>query len=413
MKEILNPVDSLHNNIKFFGVAPWRLVPLEPRHNTWHNSLFDNSLKIKLDLEYIGLRKNHPTAYITQILPESILKRFPYISIWSFFDIVRVLNKSKKEKSFVYIFEGSLFWYVYFSCLRYFVPNSVFVCNLFPSSRYNLRFFTDKGMKRIYQIMFLLIKKQNKKSVFMTFDTDLMTDKVNSYTSCNLIKFPVPSSFSYRVAPDFEAKLHYRVLVNMRAFPEDELHDLLKNSCQECIFVFPRGTLISQSLAVNFGHYQNTHFDDKVVPIAQYESYVDQHDYMIFLYKPSIDASGRILDAITRGIPVCVPKQATEWAKISKQFGRVNLYSWDDNESLIKTFSHPTFSKLSYIGEPTFTPTKVLAEFSRILMEAKIVAIRFKYFKKFTTLIFIFLHSMIASIMSLIYSVVFHIKKSF
>jgi len=407
----VNSIDLHHNNFKYIGIAPWRLVPLEPRHNTWHNSLFDNSLKMKLDLEYIGLRKNHPTLYITQILPESILKRFPYFSIFSFFKIVRKLNKNKKAKKFIYIFEGSLFWYAYLSCLRYFVPNSVFVCNLFPSSRYNLRFFNKHGMKIYYKILFFLIKKQNNKSVFISFDTNLMADKVNSYTNSNIMKFPVPSSFSYRTAPNFESKLHYRVLVNLRAFPEEKLHDLLKNSCPDCTFVFPRGTLKSQSLAVNFGHYQNTHFDAKVIPIAQYESYVDEHDYMIFLYKPSIDASGRILDAITRGLPVCVPKQAKEWAGISKKYGRVNLYSWGDKESLIKTFSHPTFSKLSYIGEPTFTPSNVLTNFSRILTETKILAIRFKFFKKFIVVIFISLHSLISSIMSLIYQAIFHIKK--
>lgn len=408
----MNQLESHQNNCKYFGVAPWRLIPLEPRHNTWHNSLFDTSIKMNLDLEYIGLQKNHSNSYITQILPESILKRFPYIHVWSFLKIAKIFNKSKKDKNFIYIFEGSLFWYIYFSCLRYFVPNSVFVCNLFPSSRYNIRFFGVKGMKKYYQLLFFLIKKQNNENVHITFDTDLMTDKVNSYTGASFKKFPVPSSFQYRIALSFETKSHYRVLVNMRSFPVDKLHDLLKNSCQDCTFVFPRGTLKSQPLSIDFGHYPNTSFDDKVVPIAQYQSYVDEHDYMIFLYKPSFDASGRILDAITRGIPVCVPEQAKEWVNISKKFGRVNLYTWDDKESLIKTFRHPAFTPLVYSGEPPFTPTNVLTEFSRLLMQSKLVPIRFSVLKRLFALIFIFLHSIISSILSLVYQVVFRIKRS-
>jgi hypothetical protein len=244
----------------------------------------------------------------------------------------------------------------------------------------------------------------------MTFDTKLMTNKVNSETSSNLFRFPVPSSFSYRIASGLETKSHYRVLVNMRAFPEEKLHDLLKSSCQQCTFVLPRGTLKSQPLKVNFGHYTNTYFDDKVIPITDYESYIDQHDYMIFLYQPSIDASGRILDSIARGIPVCVPKQASEWAEIAKQYGQLFDFDWNSMESLATTFNHPTFSKLTYIGEPPFTPSNVLAEFTRILTHSKLSRIRLSFVKKGLVLIFIFFHSLIASICSIFYQILSRIR---
>ena len=401
--------DSQDDNLKYFGIAPWRLVPLEPRHNTWHNALFDNSIKNRLDLEYIGLRNNYKTNYITQILPDSILKRFPYINLFHFLKLVRKLKLHKGKKTLIYIFEGSIFWYIILSCIRYFIPNCVVVCNLFPSSRYNVRFFNSRN-KLPYRIFFYLVKWQCKKSVYITFDTQLMVNKVNSERISNLFRFPVPSSFSYRIAPDLETKSHYRVLVNMRAFPEEKLHDLLKSSCQQCTFVFPRGTLKSQPLEVNFGHYTNTYFDDKVIPITDYEFYVDQHDYMIFLYQPSIDASGRILDAIARGIPVCVPKQASEWAEIAKQYGQLFDFDWNSMGSLSTTFNHPTFSKLTYIGEPPFTPSNVLAEFTRILTNSKLSRIRLSLVKKVLVLIFIFFHSLIASNCSIFYQILFRLK---
>jgi hypothetical protein len=196
----------------------------------------------------------------------------------------------------------------------------------------------------------------------------------------------------------------------MRAFPEEKLHDLLKSSCQKCTFVFPRGTLKSQPLKVNFGHYKNTFFDDKVIPIKDYQSYIDQHDYMIFLYRPSIDASGRILDAIARGIPVCVPMQASEWSEIAKQYGRSFDFDWSSNESLATTFNHPTFSKLTFIGEPPFTPSNVLAEFTRIVKNSNFSRTRLSFVKKVLILILIFLHSLISSISSILYQILFRFR---
>jgi hypothetical protein len=188
------------------------------------------------------------------------------------------------------------------------------------------------------------------------------------------------------------------------------LHRLLESSCRGCTFVFPRGTLESQSLKVNFGNYTNTYFDDKPIPITDYESYIDKHDYMIFLYKPSMDASGKILDAIARGIPVCVPKQALEWAEIAKQYGRLYQFDWDSMESLGTTFNHPSFSKLTYIGEPPFTPTNVLVEFTKILTDSKSNKIRLNFAKRFLALAFIFFHSLASLILSFIYQVIHRIN---
>jgi hypothetical protein len=246
----------------------------------------------------------------------------------------------------------------------------------------------------------------------MTFDTELMTKKVNNIAGSSLVQFPVPSSFSYRIAPDLESKSHYRILVNMRSFPEQNLHRLLKSSCSKCTFVFPRGALKSRSLKVNFGNYTNTYFDANPIPINDYESYIDQHDYMIFLYQPSMDASGKILDAIARGIPVCVPEQATEWAEIAKQYGRVYQFDWDSMESLGTTFNHPSFSELSYIGEPPFTPTNVLDKFTRILSDSNSNKIRLNLVKKFVVLIFIFFHSLSSLILSFTFQIISRINNS-
>ena len=351
----------MHNaKVKVFGIAGWRLVPDEPRHNTWHNALFDTSKIQDINLEYLGLINTYKTNWIVQVLPDSILKRFPYISVLSFFRILKTIRASQSEKTIIYIFEGSISWIFILNCLRVFVPNCVIVCNLFPSSRYDSRFYKNEKMRLWYQFFFKLINKEKK--VLITFDTQLMAGKVNTHIANQSIRFPVPSSFPFNKRGILNTNNHHRVLVNLRSFPTEDIHFLLLNSCSLCTFVFPRGPLATTPLSIEFGKYPNASFDETVIPVSEYQDYIDTFDYMIFLYKPSIDASGRILDSITRGVPICVPKQASEWSYISKTWGYSNLFDWNSREDIAKTFDHPIFDSPTINSEPPFTPEGSLRE---------------------------------------------------
>jgi hypothetical protein len=219
-------------------------------------------------------------------------------------------------------------------------------------------------MKWVYRILFKFIHTQ--KRLWVTFDTQLMTSKVNECIQNGLVRFPVPSSFplnSHNIFPDAQ---HYRVLVNLRSFPNSDLHQLLQASCKFCTFVFPRGPLASTPLALEFGHYSNAYFDEYVIPVLEYKSYIDTFDYMIFLYEPSIDASGRILDSITRRVPVCVPRQASEWAFIAKTWGRSALFDWGSVVDISRMFDHPEFSEPTTDSNPPFTPDGSLNEIANI-----------------------------------------------
>ncbi len=348
------------SKVKVFGIAGWRLVPEEPRHNTWHNALSDASKIQDIDLEYLGLINTYKTNWIEQILPDSILKRFPYISPLSFFRILKKIRSSRSGQTVLYIFEGSLFWVFVLNCFRIFVPNCVIICNLFPSSRYDSRFYRNEKMKPWYRLFFRMI--QHKKGSIITFDTQLMTSKVNKYIKNRLNRFPVPSSFPFNKRDRLKTSGHYRVLVNLRSYPTEDIHFLLQNSCSFCTFVFPRGPLATTPLSIEFGKYRNASFDRSVIPVTEYQDYIDTFDYMIFLYKPSIDASGRILDSITRGVPICVPKQATEWSHVSKTWGQSNLFDWTSPEDTARTFNHPIFDSAIVNGAPPFTPNGSLHE---------------------------------------------------
>jgi hypothetical protein len=350
--------------VKVFGIAGWRLVPEEPRHNTWHNALSDASKIQNIDLEYLGLINTHKTNWIKQLLPDSILKRFPYIGPFSFFRILKKIRSSRSEKTILYIFEGSLFWVFVLNSVRVFVPNCVIICNLFPSSRYDSRFYKNEKMKPWYRLFFRII--QHNKRVIITFDTQLMSSKVNKYIKNKINRFPVPSSFPFNKRDSLKASGHYRVLVNLRSYPTEEIHFLLQNSCSLCTFVFPRGPLATTPLSIEFGKYRNASFDGSVIPVTEYQDYIDTFDYMIFLYRPSIDASGRILDSITRGVPICVPKQAIEWSYISKTWGQSNLFDWNSPDDIARTFNHPIFNSATINGAPPFTPNGSLDEIIKL-----------------------------------------------
>jgi len=395
--------------VKVFGIAAWRLVPNEPRHNTWHNALHDASKKRGIDLEYLGLNNTYKTNWITQLLPDSVLKRFPYLSLYSFAKVLRKIRGVQDKRTVIYIFEGSVSWAFFLGCISALTPNCVAIVNLFPSSRYNLRFFCKGKMKLVYRIMFKLIQRQG--SLRITFDTQLMINKVNEQIENELARFPVPSSFPFNPRSALAEDQHYRVLVNLRSFPNKDIHELLQASCKDCTFVFPRGPLASTPLSIEFGQYTNASFDEFAIPVTEYQNYIDTFDYMIFLYQPSIDASGRILDSITRGVPVCVPRQASEWAFIAKTWGRAALFNWGSAIDTARMFNHPQFSVPVIDSIPPFTPGGSLEEIVNngpVLSGRRSISSRI--LRPFIY-ISVFLHSIAASSLSFGYQLIFWINK--
>lgn len=394
--------------VKIFGIAGWRVIPDEPRHNTWHNALSDAAKELNIDLEYLGLKNTHKLNWIEQVLPDSILRRFPYVSIFPIYRILRTIRSSRSDKTVVYIFEGSFFWIFLLSIIRVFVPNCVVICNLFPSNTYDHRFFKNEKMRIWYRVFFKFMQKYD--DVIVTFDTQLMTKKVNRYIQKKIIRFPVPASFPPNKRGPLAIGGHHRVLVNLRSFQIEGLHFLLQSSCKECKFVLPRGPLATIPLSVEFGKYPNVVFDDSVIPVSEYQNYFDSFNYMIFLYEPTINATGRLLDSITRGIPICVPRQATEWSYIAKTWGRSNLFDWKSPTDIAKAFNHPVFQVPTSDSEPPFTPQGSLKEILEIGTQSLERRIKHKIHSKIILLTALILHSTILAMVNAPYRLFFKLK---
>lgn len=344
---------------RLVGIAGWRLVPNEPRHNTFHNSLHSQAAKDDVELEYFGLRNTHPTNWIKQELPDTILKKYPYLSLTEFYKFKSKAKLAKNQNTVLYIFEGSISWLFILSLCAYLNPQLTIVCNLFSSSKYNRVLFANNGqLKHRYRIFFSILSKFEQSII--TFDTSTMANKTKGIVSAsNIQTFPVTSSFPYQPISR-RVKEHFNVLVNMRSFSFDDLHKMLKSSCPRCTFTFPRGPMAQTSLEAEFSIYPNARFDKQSIPVDGYMAYFDSFDYTILMYEPSIDASGKLLDAIARGIPVCIPSESLEWVSISKTWGEHFIFTWMNKSSMAKSFDHPVFSQPVLKGEPSFTPTKTL-----------------------------------------------------
>ena len=389
------------SDIQLIGIAGWRLVLDEPRHNTFHSALVDNASNFNVKIDYLGLKENVPTKWIKNVWPDSVLKKYPYLSISKFRRVKMLIDFDRKEPKVLYIFEGSFSWYFLLSVYTLTNSNLTVVCNLFSSTKYkNLILKPDFGLKIRYRILFQVLSKF-KRSI-LTFDTGAMAELVSSkLPKLRIERFPVTSSFPY-LNSDKSINKHHQVLVNLRNFPLSKLHVLMQNSCLDCTFRFPRGPLAQPSLKGEFSQYPNAVFDQQNIPVSEYMKYFDQFDYLVLLYLPSIDSSGKLLDAIARKIPVSIPRESTEWVDIAKEWGRSHTFNWDlIGVSDFSSFNHPVFANPKIEGEPNFTPQKTLSAIQAFHIPLEILSKRRERINLFFGYSLIFCHSIVAFAMNI------------
>jgi hypothetical protein len=369
------------NSAYLVGIGPWRIVPYEPRHNTFHMELKRIASTERINLTYLGLRDMPKQDWMSQILPNSILRKYVAISPKKMKEISNQISKIAPEYKTIYIFEGSISWFITLKILSAMIGNTTVICNLFSSGKYDQLFFSKGFKPYVFRTAFQFISRIGFQKAVVTFDTKLMSDKVKELLRIQAEPFPVPSSFDFKIRNEATSE-HSRVLINIRGFNTSKLHEYLESSCRECTFVIPKGPISSGVVThKEFGKYANLEFDEKNISEKEYGRYIDSFDYLIILYEPSINASGKILDAITRGVPVATPREATEWAQISTSWGKSHLFGWGNAEDEIKLFQHPEFHNPSLTGEPPFTPRnsiKTLAQISRQMENGKKISSKYK-----------------------------------
>ena len=373
------------NSAYLIGIGPWRIVPHEPRHNTFHMELMRIAPTEKINLAYLGLRDIPKQDWMIQILPNSILRKYVAISPKKMREISNRISAITPEPKTIYIFEGSISWFITLKILSAMLGNTTVICNLFSSGKYDQLFFSKGFKPYVFRTALRVISKIGSQKAVVTFDTRLMSDKVTDLLGIKAEPFPVPSSFDFKIRNEATSN-HSRALINLRGFNTSKLHEYLESSCRECTFVIPRGPISSTAvMPLEFGKYPNLEFDEKNISEIEYASYIDSFDYLIILYEPSINASGKILDAITRGVPVAIPKQATEWVQISRNWGKSHLFDWGNSSGEIKLFQHPEFLNPLLHGEPPFTPRNSLKNLAKLSKRMEIEEKNSRRYKTFVT----------------------------
>ena len=347
----------------FFGIAPWKIVKDEPRHNTWHHALNVAAKSQNIRIYYFGHDPQTLDPWIFHVFSNSIFRRFRFLDPRTFLNLVNKVKllSSRDDHKIFYIFEGSFFWWGIFILLNPFVSNATFICNLFSSSAYNEKFFPANNSIRskIYVRLVKIVSRLNPTNIIFTFDTQLMSEKTSMARILKAKTFPVPGSFNQK--PEILKKNdHFRVIVNLRSFDFEELLPMFENSCLQCKFVIPRGPLGRNLDQIKFKKFKNVEFESENISVANYEEYTKGFDYIVLLYKPSLDASGRLLDAMLMNVGVCLPSQATEWVYLAEDWGYSYQFDWNCASKDRNIFNHPNFAPPKMNGSMPFSPINSL-----------------------------------------------------
>ena len=295
-------------------------------------------------------------VWIKELLPKSSQFQVPMVGLGSFIAIRKfILSNRGAGSTNLAIYEGSLSWAWFLVSLGATTRSSRVFCNLFPASRIIPR-VTGKNIKgHLNRINIRVLQWIGKNSLVLSFDTQSAIAAARNSGIRNIELFPLVSALEPR-SLESKSKSHFTVLVNVRDINHEKIINSLENSCEKCCFVFPNSTFL---YLTELG-FTNVQVPLENIPNKEYERYIDSFDYMILLYAPALDSSGKLLDAIVRDIPLCIPKQSVEMTAIAAKWGRIHRFDPENEKSLSRVFSHPPFEDKSVIGPNPFSPKALI-----------------------------------------------------
>ena len=295
-------------------------------------------------------------GWINELLPKSSQFQIPMVGLGSFITIRKfILSNRGAGSSNLAIYEGSLSWAWFLFSIGAATGASKVFCNLFPASRIVPR-LTSKNIKgQLNRISIRVLQRIGKNSLELSFDTQSAIDAVHDSGIRNIELFPLVSALEPR-NQKLKSKSHFNVLVNVRDVHHKTIINALEKSCEQCRFVFPS----SKYLYLEELGFTNVQVLLENIPRKDYERYIDSFDYMILLYAPTLDSSGKLLDAVVRDIPICIPKQSVEWTAIAAKWGRIHRFDSENEKSLSRIFSHPPFEDKSLNSPNPFSPKALI-----------------------------------------------------
>ena len=262
------------------------------------------------------------------------------------------------------MYEGSVAWMWNLIALGKILGAERIVCNLFPASKTVANFGNGAMRNSIFKIQIRLAKAISGDTLVCSVDTDAAAIILDRVGNLDIKVFPLVSALEEVPRKKTINNEHSRVLLNIRDFNQSDLNYLMQSSCKQCAFVLPRGPLANPLSKKLLENHPNLIQDSRNIPEEDYLQYIDSFDYMIFLYQPSLDSSGKLLDALALQIPVCIPEESKDLLKLVSNNIEYTTFSWVSHQNLSKTMNHPEFiqpeakeieSRLNHLQEFIFT----------------------------------------------------------
>ncbi len=332
------------------GVVPWEINPNEPRHNNIHHSIYSRISNSSIESMYIGPKQPAGNDWIEPLLPQTVHRNSPAISPRAAISIASGILASQSEQTSIFMYEGSLRWMWNLVAIGRLVGAERVVCNLFPPSKVVSAVESHFYYRIWFKAQLKLAQVLSNGTLVCTVDTELASQKLPRIKREPLEIFPLVSALKELDRKKYLSQTHNRVLLNVRDLDLDELSKMLSESCKDCSFVLPRGPISSHRLSQLMNNHRNLIQDEKNIPEEEYEDYIDSFDYMIFLYKPNIDSSGKLLDAFARQIPVCLPEESEDFIKLAARSVDYKTYSWKSRLKSPNLFLHPEFVRVRKIS---------------------------------------------------------------
>lgn len=354
------------------GIVPWKINPDEPRHNNIHHAIFSRVSTSSIESMYFGPKQPSGNDWIKPLLPQSVHRNPPTISPRAAISIASEILGRQTDKISIFIYEGSLHWMWNLVVIGRMAGAERVVCNLFPPSKVvssvESHFFYRTWFKAQIELAHFL----SKNTLVCSVDTELASEKLPRIKRYPLEIFPLVSSLEELDVKKYSPQTHKRVLLNVRDLDLVELSKMLSESCKDCSFILPRGPIATQRMVQLMKNYKNFIQDDRNILEEEYEDYIDSFDYMIFFYKPNIDSSGKLLDAIARKIPVCIPEESEEFIKLAARSVDYKTFSWKSRLQSPDLFFHPEFVTVKKSSKEE--KMRILRRFLEPKLESKSIA---------------------------------------
>ena len=304
---------------------------------TYHEGFFNAFSGRDVLIKYLGAKGDlafNETRWFEPVVPLTLGRPLPWAGI-SFIKAIKQIIGEGEQKTHLFVYEGNLIWALVLLLASEKKNNVSATVNLMDTKRYLKPLNTYLGTLFLKKFM-LYIQTASNGRVKFSAETEDFQKKVTQDIGIEMLVFPKFSALGYRPTEGIIKSEIKNVLINIRG--DDSAKSIVLALQQRSLsiqyFIHGLDTKYDLELEGMKNVFRTSQFQD----IQEYRAFLEKMNRVIIHYPPkdfSHQSSGRLIDSIFLKISVCVPSE-TALATTAKYYGNSSLYSFDDQNSLIK-----------------------------------------------------------------------------